>query len=384
MISHSQQTVTFKDARAEVFSFTGEGPVKEYHVMFHVTNPLLNFHEQLSALDAAHEQLCREHLDEAHTVFQRYFVSDAANQADEITSAAIECSDNAISVVQQAPLDGTKVAMWCYMMTDVLPCASESGLYAVEHGAFRHLWSGGSHLDAPTSEAQTSLLLNQYVMQLFQEGCSLADNCVRTWFFVNDIDNHYGGVVKARNDIFYIQNLNEDTHYIASTGIGGRGAHPHTLTLFDNYAIAGLQRHQVKYLYASDHLNRTSEYGVSFERGTTVDYADRRHIFISGTASIDSHGQILHRGDVVSQTRRMWENVEALLKEADATFEDIGQMIVYLRDSGDFEVVRQLYAERFPHKPVAFVRAAVCRPGWLIEMECMGVKKISRPDMPQF
>lgn len=384
MIYHSQQIVQLKDSYAEVFRFETEGEVKEFHVMLHVDNPLLNFSGQLAAIDAAYEELRRDHLQGANAVFKRYFVSDAANQADEITSAAIEYSDSAISVVQQAPLDGTKVAMWCYMMTDVLPCASESGLYAVAHGSFRHLWSGGSHVDAPSSEAQTSLLINQYVMQLFQEGCSLADNCVRTWFFVNDIDNHYGGVVKARNDIFYIQNLNEDTHFIASTGIGGRGANPHTLTLFDNYAIAGLKREQVRYLYASDHLNRTSDYGVSFERGTTIDYADRRHIFISGTASIDNQGQIVHRGDVVKQTQRMWENVEALLKEADASFEDIGQMIVYLRDSGDYEVVRRLYAERFPDKPVVFVKAAVCRPGWLVEMECMGVRKNNRPDMPKF
>ena len=53
-----------------------------------------------------------------------------------------------------------------------------------------------------------------------------------------------------------------------------------------------------------------------FERGTSVEYGDRRHLFISGTASIDHRGEVVHVGDVREQTRRMWENVEKLLEEA--------------------------------------------------------------------
>ena len=49
-------------------------------------------------------------------------------------------------------------------------------------------------------------------------------------------------------------------------------------------------------------------------------------------------------------------------------------MIVYLRDTADYAVVRDIYEECFPQKPVVFLLAPVCRPGWLIEMECMAVK----------
>ena len=73
----------------------------------------------------------------------------------------------------------------------------------------------------------------------------------------------------------------------------------------------------------------------------------------------------------------MLENVEALLKEADCTFEEVGQMIVYLRDIADYAVVKAMYDEWFPSKPKVFVNAPVCRPGWLIEMECMGVKAMN-------
>ena len=221
-------------------------------------------------------------------------------------------------------------------------------------------------------------------MQLAQEGCTLADNCIRTWLFVNDVDVNYAGVVTARNKVFFTQGLTEDTHYIASTGIGGRACDPQVMTQMDNYAIAGIKKEQVHYLYAPTHLNRTSDYGVSFERGTTVDYGDRRHVIISGTASINNKGQIEHPKDIVKQTHRMWDNVEALLKEADCTYEDVGHMIVYLRDVADYDLVKSLYEERFPGKPCVIVHAPVCRPGWLVEMECMAVKTINNPELPTF
>lgn len=42
-----------------------------------------------------------------------------------------------------------------------------------------------------------------------EQGCKLADNCIRTWFFVQNVDVNYAGVVKARNEVFVTQNLTE-------------------------------------------------------------------------------------------------------------------------------------------------------------------------------
>ena len=42
--------------------------------------------------------------------------------------------------------------------------------------------------------------------------------------------------------------------------------------------------------------------------------------------------------------------------------------------------MKELYEERFHGKPYVIVHAPVCRPGWLIEMECMAIKKISNPE----
>lgn len=377
--------IIFDKTCAEIASFTtADSEVAEHHVMIHVTDHRLPYSSQLKAVDDTLTQLVHGQLGGAKPVFKRYFLSDAYNQSGEVLSLELDYSDYALSVIQQSPLDGTKIALWVYLQTHVETRALPSGLYEVRHGSYRHLWNASAHNLAKNSEYQTRLLLNEYIMQLAQEGCRLADNCIRTWFFVNDVDNNYPGVVKARNQVFFTQDLTDDTHFIASTGIGGRQADPKVLSQMDNYAIDGLQPGQVSYLYAAHRLNRTSDYGVSFERGTRVDYGDRRHVFISGTASINNKGEIVHPGDVAAQTRHMWGNVEALLGEADCTYDDVMQMIVYLRDIADYDTVRQLYDERFPHTPRVIVLAPVCRSGWLVEMECMAIRSQAARQFPAY
>ena len=360
----------------QLFRFEVAGGVSEYHAMLRITNPRLTFMEQVESLQAAYDHLVREELPGAVAVFKRYFLSDAANQADLLMATQVEQSCCAISLIEQPPLDGTKVALWVYLQTDVLARVLPHGDYEVSHGGYRHIWSAGNYNKASKSEYQTRLLLNDYVMRLAEQECSLANNCIRTWFFVQNVDVNYGGVVKARNEVFLTQNLTEKTHFIASTGIAGRHASHEVLVQMDAYAVGGLQQEQIHYLYAPTHLNPTYEYGVSFERGTYVDYGDRRHVFISGTASINNRGEIMYPGDIRRQTERMWENVETLLAEAECTFEHVGHLIVYLRDIADYTVVQEMFEERFPNIPKVYLQAPVCRPGWLVEMECMAVKSI--------
>ncbi len=361
----------------DVFKFEVENGVSEYHAMLRITNPRLTYGEQVDALLAAYEHLVTNELPGAVPVLKRFFLSDAANQTNHLLAALLECSNCALSVVEQPPLDGTKIALWVYLQKGVQVRTLPHGDYEVSHGAYRHIWSGYNFNKASKSEYQTRLLLNDYVLRLAEQGCSLAGNCIRTWFFVQNVDVNYAGVVKARNEVFLTQDLTSETHFIASTGIAGRHADPEVLVQMDAYAVDGLQPGQVHYLYAPTHLNPTYEYGVSFERGTYVDYGDRRQVFISGTASINNRGEIMYPGDIRRQTQRMWENVETLLAEAECTFEHVGHLIVYLRDISDYAVVRDMFEERFPSIPKVYLQAPVCRPGWLVEMECMAVKPIA-------
>lgn len=378
-----QYRKTKDDAVAEL-SCLEQGGISEYHVIIHVTNPVLTFQEQLNVILDTYYNLLENELKGAFAIFKRYFLSDTANQRDLLIMNEPENPACACSFVEQPPLNGTKIALWVYLQSGVVCRALDKGLYEVTHGPYRHLWGGAAYNKAANAEIQTRLILNDYIMKLIEQGGSLAENCIRTWFFVQNVDVNYAGVVKARNEVFMTQGLTPDTHFIASTGIGGRCADPDVKVLMDTYAVLGICKEQIHYLYASDNMDSTSEYGVSFERGTYVDYGDRRQVFISGTASINNKGEVVYPGDIRKQTKRMWENVEALLKEAEMSFSDVGQMLIYLRDTADYTVVKEMFDTRYPLIPKIILRAPVCRSKWLIEMECMGTKKIHNAQYPNF
>ena len=373
-----------KQTSTQLFRHEVPGGVSEYHAILRITNPRLTYAEQIECLQTAYDELLRDEVPGAVAVLKRYFLSDAANQYNTLMASQIERTDCALSIIEQPPLDGTKIALWVYLQTGVLTRVLPHGDYEVSHGCYRHLWSLANFNKASKSEYQTRLLLNDYVMRLAGRGCSLADNCIRTWFFVQNVDVNYAGVVKARNEVFLTQNLTENTHFIASTGIAGRHADHEVLVQMDAYAVDGLYPGQVHHLYAPTHLNPTYEYGVSFERGTYVDYGDRRQVFISGTASINNRGEIMYPGDIRRQTERMWENVEVLLAEAECTFDNVGHILVYLRDMADYTVVEEMFENRFPSIPKVYLQAPVCRPGWLIEMECMAVKAMQNHKYPAY
>ena len=376
--------MTLENTSIEIFKYEVPEGVSEYHAMLRVTNPRLTYHEQVERLLDAYDRMMQNELAGAVVVFKRCFLSDAANQADYLLARHAERMEGPLSIVEQAPLDGTKLALWVYLQKGVESHGWKDGLYEVKHGAYRHWWMAGACCQATDAEGQMRQVFEDYVKQLSEQGCSLAEHCIRTWIFVQNVDVNYAGVVKARNEVFATQNLTNQTHFIASTGIEGRHANSKVLVQMDAYAVDGICNEQVRYLYAPTHLNPTYEYGVSFERGTLVDYGDRRQVFISGTASINNRGEIVHPGDIRKQTLRMWENVETLLAEAECSFDHVGHLLIYLRDMADYTVVREMFEERFPRIPKVYLKAPVCRPGWLIEMECMAVKSISDERFPAF
>ena len=368
----------------EISRYEVQGGVSEYHVMIHVDNLRLTYVEQVEFVLSAYAELLESELKGAVAVFKRFFLSDAANQSDYLQTLLMEQETCPLSIVEQPPLNGTKIALWAYLQKGVEVKKLSQGMYEVKHGAYRHLWMAGACHKASDAEVQTRQLFNDYITNLQEQGCTLADNCLRTWFFVQNVDVNYAGVVKARNEIFASQNLTNQTHFIASTGIAGRHADYRASVLMDAYAVHGICKNQVHYLYAPTHLNPTYEYGVSFERGTYVEYGDRRQVFISGTASINNKGEVMHPGDIRRQTLRMWENVEVLLAEAECTFDHVAHLLVYLRDISDYTVVKEMFDARFPNIPKVYLLAPVCRPGWLIEMECMAIKTITNTSFPAY
>ncbi|MBQ8050455.1 MAG: hypothetical protein IJ197_02610 [Bacteroidaceae bacterium] len=376
------QTIRLEDVgvTAEFASYRPEQGAGEWHVILHVEPREEAFEGQMNRIYEAEDMLTqRPEFQGARYVLKRYFLSDSANQQ----SLMRQEQDVAISVIQQQPLDGSKIAAWLYLVSEA-DIRTEQGAVVVSHNGYQHLWKMGMTWNQGDSAQQTTHVLLDYEAFLRGFDATLADNCIRTWFFVRDVDTQYAGMVRARRENFVEQGLTEKTHYIASTGIGGNPGDTKALIQLGTYALKGFEPEQQQYLYAKTHLNPTYEYGVTFERGTKMTYGDRSHVLISGTASINNRGEVVHVGDIRMQTHRMWENVEALLHEGGMDFSDVMHLVVYLRDTGDYKVVSEMFRERFPDIPTVITLAPVCRPTWLIEMECIAIKETHNEHFRRF
>lgn len=351
------------DVQAALFS-NGR---KEAHAYLHPTETADEAYLQIRSLAEAAESLSADL--GMCPVFMRWLLSDPINQTAYLPQKRICAS----SVIRQSPLDGSKAALLMILEEDADFKEEADGIWIDSRG---RLWAGDdTTVKSGDSRSMTVAYLERLNAALLRHGASLRDNCLRTWLFVRDIDNNYAGVVRGRNEVFGREGLTRQTHFIASTGIEGASAIPSRLVSFNAVADTRITPDKITYLYGKTHLNPTYEYGVAFERGTAVDYSDRRHVYVSGTASIDNKGEIVAPGDIMAQTERMLENIATLLKEGECEWSDVAHMTVYLRDIADFHTVRLIITARYPDIPKAIVLAPVCRPGWLVETECMAIRK---------
>ena len=298
------------------------------------------------------------------TSFTRVYFSDVKNQLPtfERHPLAQKLNEGVVAYVEQPPLDGSKVAL-------------QTVEGDTSHFMFQTIRFDESE-KLQSSEEQTFEAFEYHISFLHKQGLSLKDNCLRTWCFVHDIDRHYEGFISGRNQLFAREGLNKDSHFIASTGIGGSFACNAALVGIDFLSVDKTYSDTIRYLQAPEYLNRTEEYGVAFERGATIDVAGERYFFISGTASIDKQGNIVHPGDVVTQAGRLFLNIQELLKDGGGSLADLQSVIIYLRDIADYVTIDRYMRMRFPQLSFLIVQARVCRPGWLIEVEGVAAKSL--------
>ncbi len=318
-----------------------------------------------------------EKLENRTLQYCKVFLSDSQNQIKEFEESLLYqefLKGTNLTIVEQTPLNGSKASLLIKTTDDTTPILFHSLRLTEEEAKGKN------------SYEQTRLLFNKYLKTIEGTDMTMERNLVRTWIYVTNIDVNYQGVVEARNDIFDKEGLTADTHYIASTGIGGATPVRHAAVAIDFLTVPNIKEEDKKYLQALEHLNPTHEYGVAFERGTRLTLPThtlhpegsqqfKQQYFISGTASINKHGDVVYEGDIVRQTGRLLENIGALLKDGDATMNDIRYFIIYLRDITDYHTVEILMNQFYPQIPHIIVEAKVCRPGWLIEMECIAEKQ---------
>jgi 2-iminobutanoate/2-iminopropanoate deaminase len=84
-------------------------------------------------------------------------------------------------------------------------------------------------------------------------------------------------------------------------------------------------------------------------------------LFLSGQIALDPSTGKLTGDTVQEQTKRVLENIRALLEAANLGFENVVKATIFLANMNDFGLVNEIYAPYFPENPPARSTVEVAR-----------------------
>ncbi|MBK9517873.1 MAG: RidA family protein [Anaeromyxobacter sp.] len=96
-------------------------------------------------------------------------------------------------------------------------------------------------------------------------------------------------------------------------------------------------------------------------------------LFLSGQIPLDPATGELVKGTIEEETRRVMENLRAVLSAGQAGFQDVVKTTIYLTDLSDFTRVNEVYGSYFPaHPPArATVQVAALPRGARVEIDAI-------------
>lgn len=142
-----------------------------------------------------------------------------------------------------------------------------------------------------------------------------------------------------------------------------------------------------KYVTHAPHvINEAYDYQKpsSFSRALRLDLGGYKVLLISGTASVNEHGQAEHIGDFKAQLWRTYVNITNLLAAEGMTWHDIVRTTNYLRDIerdyAEFNKIRTTFYNWMNLDPLPAstgIQARLCWETLLVEIEAYAICKTS-------
>ena len=98
-------------------------------------------------------------------------------------------------------------------------------------------------------------------------------------------------------------------------------------------------------------------------------------VFTAGQIPLDPKSGQIVSDDIGEQTRRVLDNLTAVLKAENLTFKHIVKTTIFLTDLGDFQTVNEIYGGYFSEVPPArsTVQVSALPKGARVEIECIAV-----------
>lgn len=99
-------------------------------------------------------------------------------------------------------------------------------------------------------------------------------------------------------------------------------------------------------------------------------------LFVSGQGCTNPETGKLELGDARSETKRIFENIRAILQAAGSSLDDVLKCNVYLRDIKDFAAMNEVYQTFFspPFPARTTIQAGALPGGIAVEIECIARK----------
>jgi enamine deaminase RidA (YjgF/YER057c/UK114 family) len=304
------------------------------------------------------------------------------------------------TMVVQPPCGGAAlgVELWALGGPGVTVHRFGPQLLAVESDGIRWIHCGGIRgqvgTDGPYAEALSAF--QEMERQLANAGAGF-DQVVRTWIYVNQITEgaagrqRYQELNRARADFYRDIRFGRESRapsapelfYPASTGIGTSGAQVAMACMALDSQRPGvfvMPLENPQQTPAYDYQPGYSPQSPKFSRAMAVVQGHFVSTLVSGTASI-VNSKTCHPGDIVRQTEQTIENIERLiapdnfshhgLPGAGATLKDIAKLRVYVKRAEDYESCREVCERLLPRVPAIYLRADICRPDLLMEIEAV-------------
>jgi 2-iminobutanoate/2-iminopropanoate deaminase len=100
-----------------------------------------------------------------------------------------------------------------------------------------------------------------------------------------------------------------------------------------------------------------------------------RFLFCSGQIPLDPKSGQIVAGDITAQTRRVLDNIAAVLRAEGLSFDHVVKTTIFLTNLGDFQTVNEIYGSYFKQNPPArsTVQVAGLPKGANVEIEVIAV-----------
>ena len=96
-------------------------------------------------------------------------------------------------------------------------------------------------------------------------------------------------------------------------------------------------------------------------------------LFVAGQGPINPQTNQLELGDIRSETRRVLENIKAILEAAGTSLKNAVRMGVFLADLNDFQAMNEVFREFFPVDPPARTTVGCALPRIKVEIDCIAL-----------